>query len=141
MQGGILMPFGISAALPREARRNPAGITPSKSSPPPIWAQPACCGALRAGPRTSGAQVKLNAGVPRLKTRGLATPQAAGGAAGVGTGCCSHAPLPRQREQPGALRGLARQAAELELATGHREPPATAAWFVSHICCFLLREF
>lgn len=36
---------------------------------------------------------------------------------GVGTGCCSHTPLPQQQEHPGALRGLARQGAGLGLVS------------------------
>lgn len=135
MQGQILMPIGISAGLPHEATLYPAGITASKSSPYLSGHS------LQSWPVILAAQVKLNTVFPRLKTWGLVTSQPARGVAGVGTGFCSHAPLPWQQEHAEALRGLARKVAGLGLGTGHHKLPVTAAWFISHICHFLLWEF
>lgn len=133
MQGQILMPLGISAGLSHEARHYPAGITTSKFSPPVTWPQPACCGAFRAGPRTSAAQAKLSAGFPRLKMWVPDTSQAVGEVGSLG--CCAHTALPWQWEHP-ALRGLVRRVAGLRLGIMIRQPqqyglPVTSATF----CC------
>lgn len=71
---------------------------------------------------------------PEGTSPGLAASDAAGGAAGVGRVCCSHAPLPRQQGYPGALRGLARQVAGLRLGSTSCQPrqhglPVTSAFY------------